>query len=155
MERKKVLPPGAVAMVSLAIIASLAAAEIGARLLYKESYLTGLLAASAVYHHIPIPRYRGRMTSAGDFDVAFTANNKGMRGPGDYEYKKGKDFYRIGLLGDSFPFGVGVKGEETAPYLLGEMLNGSGKGRYEVYNFGVNSYSPLLEYIYLKQEVVK
>jgi hypothetical protein len=97
------------------------------------------------------------MQSPGDFDVSFTANNRGMRGPADYIYEKPEGVFRIAVLGDSFTFGVGVASEETASAVLEKLLNaqaGSSK-TYQVYNFGVNSYSPILEYIYIKKEIVK
>jgi len=137
------------------LILFLAAGEIYTRLTYKQSYLAGFMVEDPVFHHLPPPHYRGGMYSEGDFDLFFVTNNRGMRGPGDYDYKKKDNVFRIAVLGDSFTFGVGVKEDETASYLLEKLLNGSGSGRYEVYNFGVNSYSPILEYIYLTKEAVR
>ena len=133
------------------------AGEIYTRKKYERSYLTGFMETNDVFHHLPKVNYRGQMKSEGDFDFEFTTNNRGMRGPGDYAYEKPEDVFRIAVLGDSFVFGVGVSEEETAVFLLEKLLNKAKPGgrKYEVYNFGVNSYSPVLEYIYLKEEVVK
>ena len=144
-----------VAYLVIGLILFLIVGEIYARLTYKESYLTGFTKGDRVFHHLPLPYYKGTMHSEGDFDVPFMTNNKGMRGPGDYIYKKDFGVFRVAVLGDSFTFGVGVNADETASNILERLLNNSGQGRYEVYNFGVNSYSPILEYIYLKKEVIK
>ena len=108
-----------------------------------------------VFHHIPPPYHNGRMFSKGDFDVPFALNNRGMRGPTDYQYDKGPDVFRIAVLGDSFTFGMGVAAEETMCARLEDLLNAPVGQEYEVLNFGLPSYSPLLEYIYLTHEVVK
>jgi hypothetical protein len=132
--------------------------EICARALYKESYLTGLFKDDPVFHHLPPPYYKGMMQSPGDFDLRFTTNNRGMRGPGDYAYGKDPGVFRVAVMGDSFAFGVGVEAEQTASSELERLLNAghpTAGRRYQVYNFGVNSFSPLLEYIYLKKEVIR
>jgi lysophospholipase L1-like esterase len=109
----------------------------------------------AVFHHLPPAYYKDVMTSPGDYKTPFTTNDKGMRGRMDFVYEKGAGTFRIAVLGDSFTFGMGVGDEELFTRLLEERLNAPRGRRYEVYNFGVASYSPLLEYIYLKNEVVK
>lgn len=144
--------------VTAVFLAVFVAGEIYARLVYKESYLTGLFKDDNVFHHLPPPYYKGGMQSPEDFDLSFTTNNRGMRGPGDYQYKKEPGIFRIAVLGDSFVFGVGVGADQTASAVLERLLNSGNTDksrRYQVYNFGVNSFSPLLEYIYLKREVVK
>ena len=137
------------------LILAFTAAEIYARGAYRQSYLTGFTAADPVFHHIVPPYYKGDMHSEGDFDVSFTTNNRGMRGPRDYSYDKKPDVFRIAVFGDSFAFGVGVRAEETASAVLEGLLNRPGGRSYEVYNFGVNSYSPIPEYIYIKKELTK
>lgn len=147
-----------VIFVILAAAVILAAGELFARALYKESYLTGLFRDDPVFHHLPPPYYKGGMQSPDDFDLSFTTNNRGMRGPGDYDYAKVPGVFRIAVLGDSFVFGVGVAADETASAVLGRFLNAdvaSKAEKYQVYNFGVNSFSPLLEYVYLKNEAIK
>ncbi|MBN1526576.1 MAG: SGNH/GDSL hydrolase family protein [Candidatus Omnitrophica bacterium] len=146
----------AVSLFTLFFLATAAlVAEIYVRATHKGSYLTGLMKRDAVFHHIPPPYYEGTMSSPGDFDIYFRTNNRGMRGPGDYNYEKPEGVFRIAVMGDSFTFGVGVDADKTASYLLGELLDNEEPGRYEVLNFGVNSYSPILEYAYLKNEVIR
>jgi nuclear transport factor 2 (NTF2) superfamily protein len=129
--------------------------EIYARFIAKKPYLSGLVSPNSVFHHMPPPYYKYTMRSEDDYDTSFETNNRGMRGPWDYVYAKDKDVFRIAVLGDSFVFGVGVPVEETACYLLEKALNKDGGRRYQVYNFGVYSFSPVLEYIYVKREIVK
>ena len=135
----------------------LTVSELTARALYKHPYLTGLFKDDSTFHHMPPPYYEGGMRSEGDFDLPFTTNNKGMRGPGDYTYDKAPGVFRVAVLGDSFMFGVGVQADETFSAVLEKLLNRSSEGpkKYQVYNFGVNSFSPLLEYIYIKREVIE
>ena len=65
-------------------------------------------------------------------------NSQGMR---DYEYpyQKGKDVFRIAVLGCSRTYGYGVNMEETYSKVLESMLNEKHK-KVEVLNFGVNGY---------------
>jgi len=146
-----------VSAISIFLILALvfAIGELYARANHKRCYLTGLMTKNAVFHHLPPPYYNGRMYSDNDFDVSYVTNNRGMRGPGDYIYEKKEGLFRIAVLGDSFAFGVGVRENQTMSFQLEKMLNASGSGKYQVYNFGVSSFSTLLEYIYLKKEVIK
>ncbi len=136
-------------------LAALAALEWGMRARYQKSYLAANIQKDRVFHHLLPPKSRGTMSSEGDFDDTFITNNKGMRGPGDYSYAKKPGTARIAVMGDSFTFGVGVKAEETFSAGLQRRLEERSPGRYEVLNFGVSSFSPVLEYIYLKKEVLK
>lgn len=129
--------------------------EVGARWRHTRSYLAANIRRDPVYHHLIPPNTQGTMSSEGDFDDIFIVNNKGMRGPGDYQYAKKEGVYRIAVMGDSFTFGVGVKAEETFSSFLQQMLAGSSAVQAEVFNFGVSSFSPVLEFIYLKWEIVR
>lgn len=129
--------------------------ELYARIAYGRSGATGFMTRSPVFHHVPPPYFADRMTSTGDFDIPFKLNNRGMHATADYRYEKPSGVYRIAVLGDSFTFGMGVAADETASAVLQRLLDGEAPGKFEVYNFGVPSYSPVLEYIYLTQEVVK
>src|SRR5262249_61615194 len=59
---------------------------------------------------------------------------------------------RILVLGDSFTEGVGVSAAETFTAQLQSLLDGAGLDRWRIINAGVASYSPLLEYLYLKTQ---
>ncbi len=137
------------------LIVFLAALEVWARFTYQKSYLAATIQKDRIFHHLLPPHTKGGMSSQGDFDDFYVTNNRGMRGPDDYEYGKKGGSYRIAVMGDSFTFGVGVKAEETYSYVLQKLLDRSESGRYEVLNFGVSSFSPILELIYLKKELVR
>ena len=68
--------------------------------------------------------------------------------------------YRIITLGDSFTMGKGVEDDQTFSFRLQELLSDElGRceakvDRIEVLNAGVDSYSPLLSYLYLSRELV-
>ncbi len=145
----------AVLLCVVMVLSFLVLGEVYARLRNQKAALGGFTSAHPVFHHIPIQNYRDRMSSEGDFDVPFSTNNRGLRGARDYLYDKPKSVFRIAVLGDSFTFGVGVGDEEVFPVILEGLLNAGGSGPYEIENFGVPSYSPILEYIYLKNEVIK
>jgi lysophospholipase L1-like esterase len=57
------------------------------------------------------------------------------------------------MLGDSFTLGAGVRDEETFSSVLEDILNASSTEKYEVINCGVESYSPVLEYIQLRRNI--
>lgn len=67
-------------------------------------------------------------------------NALGLRGPERSEAKPA-GVTRIVALGGSNTYGLRVPEGLTWPALLEERLNGSGTGRYEVWNAGVNAYN--------------
>jgi hypothetical protein len=102
-----------------------------------------------VLHHKFLPGARGRHKTP-EFDAAYVINSLGLR---DREISRDKPagMSRILMLGDSFTEGNGVDQKETFSSRLQAMLNQAGFGkRWQVINAGVGSYSPLLEYVYLK-----
>lgn len=107
-----------------------------------------------VFHHFYPANLNVNEMFAG-FPTSFSTNNQGLRGR-EYPLSKPKGNYRILILGDSFVFGTSVNDKETFCYLLEEELNaGMTNKKYEVINCGVVSYSPILEYLLLKEKVIK
>ncbi len=100
------------------LVIFLAALEVWARFTYQKSYLAAYIQKDRVFHHLSPPHTKGGMSSEGDFDDFYVTNNRGMRGPDDYDYGKKEGLYRIAVMGDSFTFGVGVKAKETYSYLV-------------------------------------
>lgn len=99
-----------------------------------------------VLHHAQIPNIisQGRTN---EFDVTIKTNSLGLR---DNEILPKETFdYRILMLGDSFTWGFGVEQEETFSQLLEKTFSAHGR-KIDVVNAGVVSYSPILEYAYLK-----
>src|SRR3989338_553025 len=91
-----------------------------------------------------------------EWHVVNKHNSLGLRSP-EIKIEKSQDTFRILFLGDSFVQGYGVEEEESFPRLLEKELNTKfgGKPKVEVVNAGVPNYSPLIEYLYLKNEGLK
>lgn len=132
----------------------LAAVEFAARLKYQPPKLASNIVPDRTYHHLTPPHTKGYMSSEGDFAGEFGSNAQGMRGPADYSYEK-KTPLRVAVLGDSYTFGVGVQPDETFCARLQAKADRAAPGRVEFLNFGVPSFSPVLEYLYLRNETLK
>ncbi|MGV8140840.1 MAG: hypothetical protein ACP5NW_00190 [Candidatus Woesearchaeota archaeon] len=95
-----------------------------------------------ILHHGFVPNSTGSMNYS-EYNVTYVINEHGLRSPPITD--KGNRT-RILVLGDSFTEGYGVEYNESVSariqYYLGES--------YDVINAGVASYSPTLEYLYLK-----
>jgi lysophospholipase L1-like esterase len=96
-----------------------------------------------VYHHALIPNASGKLVTS-EFSTDVKINSLGLRN----DEIGNKTKYRILMVGDSFTWGYGVRENETFPRLLETVLGSN----YEVINAGATSYSPLLEYLYLKND---
>lgn len=84
-----------------------------------------------------------------EWNVIYGINSFGFR-DGKRTLEKPANTFRILMLGDSFTEGWGVAQDKTFSALLENKLNSMNSGRFEVINMGVASYSPLLEYVQLK-----
>jgi acetyltransferase AlgX (SGNH hydrolase-like protein) len=83
--------------------------------------------------------------------VEFRINAIGLK---DREYPAAKPagVFRVLMLGDSYTEGFGLRVEHTMPKQAEDMLaSRSCRRPVEVMNAGVSSYSPILEYLYLKE----
>lgn len=90
-----------------------------------------------------------------EWESNYKINNLGMRDK-DYSEKKPDNIFRILVIGDSYTEGQGVEAEETSPKLLEKALGDKMSGKkIEVLNAGTLSYSPVIEYLYLKHKGVK
>jgi lysophospholipase L1-like esterase len=84
--------------------------------------------------------------------VPFETNALGLRDR-DYGPEKPAGVMRVLMLGDSFTEGGGLRLEESVPKVLEARLAERGCARgVEVVNAGVASYSPILEYVYLREK---
>ncbi len=98
-------------------------------------------------HHAHVPGRVSRFRS-GEWDVEVRINEAGLR---DEELvPRSSVDLRILVLGDSFTFGYGVEAEATFPERLEARLAAAGR-RADVVNAAVISYSPILEYLYLRE----
>jgi lysophospholipase L1-like esterase len=79
-------------------------------------------------------------------------NSQGMRGD-EFSSQKPPGKIRIISFGDSYTYGYGVGQDDTYPAQLGQLLDQSFPGRYEVFNAGVNGYGTYQELVALKRAV--
>lgn len=96
-------------------------------------------------HHKFIPNSKG-ISITPEHITIIEINNLGMRDKPFFHSNN----YTILMLGDSFIFGVGVNYTETIPTTLERLFQEENKS-VEIWNGGVSSYSPILEYIYIKK----
>lgn len=128
--------------------------EVLVRLLFPQLSLSReLRGPHPVLHHTLRPGARGVMTSP-EFKVHYEVNSMGLR---DREYgPKKPGTFRILVLGDSVVEGWGVELKDGWIKRLALILNQNYSGvNFEVINGGVASYSPLLYYLFLKEEGLK
>jgi lysophospholipase L1-like esterase len=98
--------------------------------------------------------YRNRPGLRGKFyDVPVRINSLGLRGP-EIPVPAKENEFRVLMLGDSVPFGVGVPVEDTYPSELERQLN-EGRGPldptvYRTVNLGVPSYNTEQELVQLE-----
>jgi len=81
-----------------------------------------------------------------EWDTEIRVNSQGIRNKDIGE----KNRFRTLALGDSFTAAESVDYEKTAVYLAERNLNTEGKN-VEIINAGVPSYSPILEYLWLRE----
>ena len=108
--------------------------------------------ADRTLHHVMLPNKTSVIRNPLDYYSTVKINNISCRGE-DVSEDKPDETVRILMLGDSFTMGIGVNDKETFSELLESMLNESGGKKYEVINCGVNSYSPIIEYLQLKGNI--
>ena len=110
-----------------------------------------------VYHHGLVPAASGTNTAKGEFRAFYQINSLGMRDRG-YPRAKPSSTYRILALGDSFTEGYSSDLADSFIKRLERRLNARPPKEgitYEVANLGVASFSPLLEFLRLKEFVDK
>jgi len=83
-----------------------------------------------------------------EWKVQVDMNGQGLRD--DELESRDKYQHRILLLGDSFLMGYGIEKEKRFSEILEQKLQATGQ-QVDVINAGVTSYSPVLEYLYLKE----
>lgn len=75
-------------------------------------------------------------------------NSHGFRDK-ERTYEKGKDVFRIVVLGDSYTEALQVPLEKTFPYILEKRLNLGDSKRFEVINLGISGFGTAQEYLTL------
>jgi lysophospholipase L1-like esterase len=136
---------GVLLLVLASVTVGLTLVEIGLRLLPDSASRRGHFTTDPVLHHRLKPSLATRVRG-----VPFTTNALGLR---DREVAPTKPpgTFRILMLGDSFTEGGGLRLEDTVAKRVEAALRaGPCRGAIEVVNAGVGSYSPILEYLFLK-----
>lgn len=98
-----------------------------------------------ILNHSFIPEAHSTMIS-NEYHSDLNINSSGLRGKNINEKASGT--IRLLMLGDSFTFGLGVSDDDTFSRILEKKFEAKGE-KVEVINAGVDSYSPLLEYLFL------
>lgn len=137
----------------IAVVIALTMVEVLIRIYEEEKYdFSACQSLDRDFHHVMIANSVCRFKTE-EWDVMYKINSLGLR---DEEALIEKtDRFRILLLGDSFAQGYGVEAEESFGEVLESLLNQSDTAHYEVINAGVFGYSPLTEYLYLRQVGIK
>ncbi|MEK6710096.1 MAG: hypothetical protein AABZ64_05915, partial [Nitrospinota bacterium] len=108
-----------------------------------------------VHGHGLVPGASGANEEKGEFRVSYRINSLGLR---DREFRPEPPAgtVRLLVLGDSFAEGFGVELGDAFVKVLERRLNDSpprAGARYETVNLGVAGFSPLLEYLFLKEQL--
>ena len=107
----------------------------------RRSYM----AEDPVHHHRLRPKFDGVMQGA-----PFTTSSLGLRDR-EYAIPKPAGTFRILMLGDSFTEGGGLEDNETVAKIVEAGLRSGACGNaVDVINAGHASYSPILEYLLLR-----
>ncbi len=140
------------ALLGVGFVLGLLMLEVAIRIIEpREVIREYFVRADPVLHHSFIPGAHGHHKTV-EFDAVYAINSLGLRNA-EISPAKPAGPGRILMLGDSFTEGNGVAQDENFPSLLQARLDADGLARrWQVVNTGVGSYSPLLEYLYLKTQ---
>ena len=137
-------------LVFIVSIISLILVEILLRLFLPQNLNYTMFDGNLMYKHTPNLEFR---YSRQEFNHLIKFNPKGLRDY-EYNYSKGRNIYRILILGDSFPEALQVNLNETFIKILEQKLNGRHK-KYEVINAGVGGYGTENELLFFETEGIK
>jgi len=139
---------GIASLILLAVAGALTLAEVGVRAALRGGYFDKphrYMTSDPVLHHRARPDLSTTVSG-----TPFSTNSLGLR---DREYASPKPLgtFRILMLGDSFTEGGGLSIDDTVARRVERALGARGCGSYEIVNGGTASYSPILEYLRLRQ----
>ena len=134
---------------------ALAAASAGITLVAVEAVLQWVspeppanwIRPDSTFHHSQRPGIETRFVSS-EWDTSVVINSLGLRD--DELLPKPVGTTRIVVLGDSYTFGYGVEAAEAFPSVLERLVAGRDPA-VDVVNAGIPSYSPTLEYLWLRE----
>lgn len=116
----------------------------------RPSQDEGLFECHPVYGWRFIPGKRARVVQAGEYEGTVQINSAGMR-EGECVVEKPEGTRRIAVLGDSFVSNLDVDAADVFTEVMETLLPPS----CQVLNFGVNGFSPVQEYLLLKDLAVR
>ena len=105
-----------------------------------------------VYGHGLVPGAAGFNEEKGEYRVGYRISPIGLRDR-EFPLQPPAGTARLLVLGDSFTEGYAVEAEQAFVKVLERRLNAAPPrpgARYETVNMGVASFSPILEYLFLK-----
>src|SRR5262245_46924667 len=139
---------------SVTSLLCLVALEMGVRIIEPKKVLREYFEQpDPVFHHRFVPNAIGSWKML-EFNVNYSINSIGLR---DREISRNKPAgtKRVLMLGDSFTEGNGVEAKDAFPAQVQALIDAAGLStRWEVINAGEGSYSPLLEYLLLKKQLI-
>ncbi|HET9063147.1 MAG TPA: hypothetical protein VFO62_07655, partial [Candidatus Binatia bacterium] len=135
--RERLIP---ISIASVALIVSLAVAELVARVIVERTHGFELEYSAELHHKSP-----SNVSMRDNTGAYIRTNADGLRTHETRESFR-QHRQRIAVMGDSFVFGLGVDDSKAVPQQLESLLQGRRpSGDVAVLNAGVISYSPLLE----------
>lgn len=141
-------------ILSVTSLLCLVALEVGVRIIEPKKVLREYFEhPDPVFHHRFVPNASG-FWKMPEFNVSYSINSIGLR---DREISRNKPTgtKRVLMLGDSFTEGNGVEAKDAFPARVQALVDAAGLStRWEVINAGEGSYSPLLEYLLLKKQLI-
>jgi lysophospholipase L1-like esterase len=140
-------------LVFLSLTASLAVAELMARVFVEErqsNHQRMFVEYDPELGWRKIPNKVGTFTSR-EYQTTEKINSKGIRGP-EYAYAKRPDEFRILVLGDSFAEGYTVEFNDLFSEILKRRLNEGRDRFFEVINTGTAGYSTDQELILFQRD---
>lgn len=137
----------------LLLAASLVLALLGLEAATRLFFLPLPVVADPVLGYRRAPGMTLAYTQENDHPVLSTFNRRGFRGP-DFTPEPAPGTLRVAVLGDSFVASEAVEEDRTFPRLAEARWNAAHSRPAEVLNYGVSGYSPVQEFLLLKDEVL-
>jgi len=139
----------AAALLAAGAILGVAAVEIGLRL---SGVGSEFVTRDAVIGYRLTPKFTRVLTQfeKAGWSIEARTDDLGLRRDGNATVEKPTGVRRVLILGDSQTEGI-VENAETYAAVLEHLLSTAALGGVEVLNAGVSGYSPLLEYLWLRE----
>jgi hypothetical protein len=142
-EQKTRSPLFASIAILIGISLSFLLAEWMIRIVAPQSLTSDIIVADPDVDYRLRPNSKGQMTSP-EYAADIRVNSLGFRGK-EISLTKSPGVQRVLFLGDSFTFGHGLSDNQTLPYFVGQELERTHPGKFEVVNGGVYGYSTARE----------